>query len=464
MNPWVKPLPPKGRLITIHSQSDFNSWVSNIQVNDNVDWFEDAGIVGGTLASWKEGVVVRGIGHAIHDGTVDQQARNNWYIDMHNIKVDGSNINMYWEDDKVINCVIEGDGQTLEKVGIFVAGGGGSSKIVYGTNIRKKQDGIYIQNSALATDYIAHNYIGDVVPSYNSYAIHEYAQTADRNNNVHYVQNVFSNGTVLIGGQSNASLPLYNLFQECWFDHANARFDYKRPICVDLINNYFLNSELNFEHFQGVSDEQTPPADEWSIVSGNKFYNPDGYHFRFQTSAYVNGTREDGTSRIRSVDLWNNNEYYGQFKASFHADSIQAELTSLQQWRDFTRNAGKEFGTNDSNIPTGPPAKSWLIPNDYNPDKAMLVLLGMHSVILPRPATYAFAQDPYKTYTFQNGQELGGAAGTLTTVFIRYTGDPVTETCDIEEARRYINDAITHSNQKGVKTRLKAALKELEGC
>jgi len=463
--PWVRQLPVPNRQVFINNQSEFNSWITNIQPYDYCQ-INDGVLVGGTLESWQEGVVVKGIGHAKHDGIVNHQARNNWYMNMHNIYGAGTSMNIYWADDAVVNCVIEGDGINEHAVGVFVAGGGGSSKLLYGNIIRKKSDAVYIQNSAVGLDHIVHNYLGDCVPTPNSYSIHEYAQSPDRNNNVRYIQNVVANSNVLVGGQDQATLPLYNLMQENWFwQCASVKFNYKRPICMDLINNYFLKSCLEFLNFQGVGDgSNDPPVDEWSIVTGNKLYNPGGYHFKFQTSAYINGVRVDGTPRIRNVDIWDNNWYHGLFTGDIHAGGISKNLIMLPEWRTESQNAGKMFDNNSSNVPNPPVDQYWLIPNDYDPDRAMLVVWGIVNLNLPRWGQVSHITDPYNhMWEGQNNIPLG-ITDKLTTFIVRYIDTP--PTCDLDEARRLLNEALANPNCKhrGVKNRIELALQEMEDC
>lgn len=432
VDPWYRPMPTLVRTVNIHSQSDLNSWVP--MEGDYAEIYPDT-TYSGNFTITEPNIVVRGHGTPapLMTGSFTLQASNVWIRDLHfvNTLAVPTAITMYWNDDAAVNNVIEGDYVSDGQVGIFINALGGANKLVYGNVIRGKEHEIYLKHKgSTGLMYVAHNYLADTATNSNGYLVHEYSQDADQPlENINYVQNAFANGTVLIGGEVDVTVPLENVIKESVFSHAGFQA-WKRPHGTDFLTNFFAYGGIDSNGTDGLAGFQGDGGDPDHIfgiadnytVTGNTFYNPNGYFVKFKTSRYIThpgGSREDGLAPIRTTETFDINRYYGSTgKWWFYANGTgPIDLLSIGNWRTYTLNAGKQFDVN-STFSTGvPPARYWHYVNTFDSSRGFLIVWGRKSIIWTRTPNIASVNDPYN---YSLAPATIGTTGEVTVWLVKY--------------------------------------------
>lgn len=443
-NPWYRQLPPKIRDRHATNQTELDQLLDE-QIDG--DWIT---IHEGDYPEWRpfssdRETVIQGEGHAKVNIEFELYLPDAYILNLH---LPGRQL-MDGDYCGFINNVIEGDGQT-GYAGLLSTGGKG--QLTYQNIICNCEHGLYIQNKNTdGIEYVVQNYIGDCVSDSNSRAIHAYTQQPDNLYSLYFIQNIV-NGNEFLIGDNGGTIPKYNLLQDNWIQRAAFRAIYSRE-CTDLINNKFYNGFIQRYHFLG-NDYQT---DDFSTTTGNTIYENGSFevdHIQF-------GIEND--AMLRGLDNWDYNSYFGKdyFRAKGFRGGAYPYFRSLQEWRDWTRSLGKEFDTNSTFTQGAPGNQYWLLPNDYDPNRALLVVWGQATVSIPGEFTFSEVTNPYKEIESQYLQAFC-IPNELKTFVIRYKATE--HTCDLDSARVLLKDARAKSNQKGVRNRITAALKLMEPC
>ncbi len=276
---------------------------------------------------------------------------------------------------RVINNVIH---DQKGKVGI-AAWATGEGQVIYGNIVYKQiskennPHNLYIQNdfSHMGYKYVVNNmFLDSREASDNTYNVHAYTENGVITG-LWFEKNVIKNGTFLIGG---FNLPAdHEVVKENYYYKSPVQFGYRRPTQVRFQYNYLGRSELVTQFFWGAGEtqfKQTAP----NIYSNNEILLPPAPHINFSTSAYLTVERCDGCAKIRPVDIFDQNKYSGPFRARFFADNKNLGVLGLDAWRNATAEAGKRFDANSTLVAKPRETKVVILPNDYEPNRASLVV------------------------------------------------------------------------------------------
>lgn len=387
MEPWQRPMPPSTNDLLISSEAEFFSAVANldpntrlrvgpIEINSPVTINQSAVTITSADKArpvvFKKPVIMLGNDVWLTSAVVKGAGSGNF-------------IEMKGPRNTLVNNVIQGDGVSLGSVGVL--SNLGAEQLMYQNVIRGFQHAVYVQNDEVnGVEYLIENYLGDVVPSDNSRSVHAYAESANKVEKISFKRNAIVNGRATIGGSVNATMPLWNIFGDNVFFKADLELAYKRAHATDVTGNWFLHSELKNLMFFGVSEGYQPPAGEVSVVTDNHLYNPGAKQFSFKTSGWrADGSRYDnGEPRIRGEDIWDRNNYYGGFSMYFSAGgNVQAAVTRLIDWQNYSATAGKRFDGAASVTAAAPSAFVAVHVNVYDNDEALLYVWNPQGVSIP---------------------------------------------------------------------------------
>ncbi|HPY18975.1 MAG TPA: chondroitinase-B domain-containing protein, partial [Polyangiaceae bacterium] len=327
-------------------------------------------------------------GRARIDGNIQVEGEYNWLwgLEVDNLYGitndvgDGENIGMFRRGIRIINCIVHDGSSTFGSWNF-------PEQVIYGNIIYRGYHSIYTQNTySNGVKYFVHNISMDAFTDSGNgpYEFHAYGEGGDVSG-LYLEGNVFANtdleGKSLIGGKNDTPNDHMTLIGN-YFYGSHAQLGYARPVQAVFKDNKLYKASLRWRYFWGDGNERfpnPPPA----VVTGNTFYQPDGGdpHVQFQTSTYKACSdpkgycREDGTSKIRPDDVWDQNTYLPNFRADFHANNQNIEgMTSLSQWQNATQSAGKMFDSNSTvtAMPTQPMVA--VLPNAYEPGRAHVVI------------------------------------------------------------------------------------------
>lgn len=460
--PWIKQRPVPGRNVVINSQSDFNSWVTNIQTNDLVTQYESAGVIGGNVTVNPSGVVMQGMGHAKRDGHTVLNGVGCWIdkMDLSSL-MPGSIVDMNGQDQVVVNNWIHSNRATEDVIGIG-SWSTGKGQVLYANAIEGCEHDLYIQNSSVnGTRYVIGNYLARVLQNGNGRLVHAYTQSPNKVESMYFKENVFDEGEVLFGGEGSATPNILLEVYSNWFHKSMPRIGYKRPSQFKFNSNMVLKERVTIDGLWGAGENTYPYPDQSEFKFNRLWYNNFAEQLYLQTMRFVNGVREVGTAPLRSNDNFDWNTYYGTgYIGRILADGINQASSTLTEWRTLTASHGCMYDANSAVVPGPPPDTYWVIPNEYDPTRAMLITWGQVLPLLPGSYTFAEMRDPYHEMdpnvlpAFCLPQELNA-------FLIRYQTE---EGCDLDKARGYLGEAYVRSNQKFVKNRITLALEELDKC
>ena len=283
----------------------------------------------------------------------------------------------------VINCYIH---HNLNRNGIG-AWSKGPDHVYYGNIIHdagkgnipsngKNWHGIYAQNSMESDGrkYFVNNVLFENDAGRISFNFHGYATCKDCPpllSGFYLTQNVFAKRRFLIGGYNVPSQQ--NIVVSNYFYQAPAQFGYARPTQVEFSNNYLGRTGLYLQWFWGTGEtiyNQSLP----NVFTDNEIILPPGPHSIFRTSAYTDSGRCEGCPAIQGNDEFDRNTYTSPFKATFFANNLNLGTLNFSQWKQHSEEAGNGFDGRSREISAPKQAKIVLLPNDYEPGRAYLVI------------------------------------------------------------------------------------------
>lgn len=289
-------------------------------------------------------------------GPITANGADNWFAGLHAKADQIDAVNIYAGGVRVINCVLEGN-STGNGIGAWNAG---PEQVVYGNVIygmSAQHHGIYTQNNynAYGWKYFNNNIVLDAPPD-DSFLFHAYTQTGYLSGLSLY-HNIFSSGSFLIGGYN---VPHHRIeVDKNVFYRADARLGYGQPIQFHATRNYFGRCAL-FSHYLAGEGPAISPLK--SKVTDNETY---------YSSPYSNGIRTAPIgSKIRAGTTFNNNKFGGPgFDVWLSAGGITKACSSLVDWQETTKLAGKKLDKDSVMVGNPTAAKVFVFSNDYDPNR-----------------------------------------------------------------------------------------------
>ncbi|MEB2314310.1 MAG: hypothetical protein OZ921_21545 [Sorangiineae bacterium] len=267
------------------------------------------------------------------------------------------------------------------------------SQIVYGNIIYNGHHNAYVQNSFDDNGYkyfvnnISFNADAIRGNAAGPYEFHAYGEGGSISG-LWLEKNVFFNtnggGEMLIGAR-NKTPNSNEVLRGNYFYKSSAHLGFARPVSFEFTGNYIARTFLQSEYFWGTGETRFSEQ-PLSVVEDNEIVLPeDGRHISFRTSAYRAGPfgdcsdptcRDDGGPRIRAGERWDRNRYSTPFRAGFYAGGTDrfTQNNDFDTWKSLTAAAGAAFDANSEVVPAPSGQKVVLIPNEYEPGRAHLII------------------------------------------------------------------------------------------
>lgn len=324
----------------------------------------------------------------------------------------------------------------LSSIGDFGADTGGGT-LVYGCVFHNTRHVVYVQNkSTNPTKYYAHNFLSRATidgEGQGEYLVHLYSSDDEKVRNVHFLENIFSEGQCLVGASENA-VSYGTRWERNNFERAIWRGTYNNPGEITFKDNKM------FKHFAGTSrmidlDDMhganeafnVPPYPQINTFTGNMIYNTGGIDSINIEAKYLDsgGNLHFGDGPLRSNDNFDNNIYQGVLRNTVKANGVGLFTTVLATWRSNTNGYGCQYDTN-STAPGGAPSDYYTIyQNDYDPDRAMIFAWGAGAtvpIVLPRVGAIYDVYDQWGAALFSGGTNYNVPTNTIGfTGIIKYT-------------------------------------------
>jgi len=467
------------RTVNVATSAELSAAINSAQPGD-VLLLQDGSIFNIDISIKNPDLMIKCNGHCVIDGAILLDAPNVWLwgieIKTHAYK----SINFFSANGGIINCVIHGDGGQ-DQVGVFTAPvplTPDNVMVIYGNIIYDEQYAAYVQNTEGSPKYIVNNVMTDIVYPSLPYVIHNYSQTENRVQDIHYFDNVISTGTILNGGQGappdNYGTPPINIEFKGNILYATGSQGFKRPFNLQFVNNYIFKSPLINDFIWGVGEGWFSYPPQPFTVTGNKIYNPGQQQVYYRTSRYpgFNLPREDGVSKFRASDVIDSNEYYGGFSGGINADNTNTSTTDINQWRNITQNAGNRFD-NSSTVFSNAPSDSFSLKiNEYDNSRATLAVWKFSganavNITLPKAADIFAIKNTYGApiASLPSGQSSFPQSTEFGMYLVKFKDNqPI---CDIPFALNALNIAKTYIQQakkKKALTAINSAIDALNEC
>lgn len=281
--------------------------------------------------------------------------------------------------------------------GVSAFNGSTPNHIVYGNIMYNRRHSLYIQNDwdTNGLKYIVGNMMleaGDNGTG-NRFHFHGYTQSS-RVSGMYIRKNIYkSNKSILgidSGAETDTQVDYENTLAENCFYKSSFQMGNNRPIDFVCNGNYFGKSVFLTERSDLIQVE-------------NNLFMPDpdnsDYMFKFRTG-------ESNIPAIEPGTIWDNNEYYGDFKGSYASDGVfHAGVTSFASWKTHALNIGGfTFDAASTHTAGLPPDEVFQFQNDYRPEITYAIVynwsLGANESITV----------PYASGTVYEVQVVGGTS------------------------------------------------------
>ena len=324
-------------------------------------------------------------------GYIKQSGAHNWFWGLEITDPDG----LATQDDSsggilsaapglhVINCHIH---HNLNRNGL-AAWNTGANHVFYGNIVHSagkgniptdgsNWHGVYTHNNfdTNGRKYFVNNVFMDNDAGILSHNFHGYATCKDCPpllTGFYVTQNVFANRPFLIGGYNVPAQQ--HIVNDNYFYQANAAFGFRRPVQTEFRRNYIGRGFLDLRWLWGTGEtiyQQVSP----NIFTDNKIILPSDYHNMVRTSAYMSDGRCEGCPKIQETDQFDQNTYSAPFKGWLFAADMKFEALNLSEWKQRTAEAGNSFDSHSKEIPAPTQEKIVLLPNDYDSNRAHLLI------------------------------------------------------------------------------------------
>lgn len=318
----------------------------------------------------------------------------------------------------------------LSSIGDFGADTGGGS-LIYGCVFHNTRHVIYIQNkSTNPTKYVAHNFLSRATidgEGQGEYLVHLYSSDDEKVRNVHFLENIFSEGQCLVGASENA-VSYDSRWERNNFERCGWRGTYNNPGEITFKNNKMFkrfpgtSRMIDLDDMHGANEAfNIPNYPQINTFTGNMIYNAGegGNYDSINIEAkYLDsgGNLHFGDGPLRADDNFDNNIYQGVLRNTVKANGVGLFTTSLATWRSNTAGYGCQYDTN-STAPAGAPADYYIIyQNDYDVDRAMIFAWGAGAtvpVVLPRQGAIYDVYDQWGAPLFSGGTNYNVPTNTI---------------------------------------------------
>ena len=423
---YYRPIPTPSNTVVVTNTTEYEAayaaasygWRISVQEGD----YDDL-----VYTHAKSGIQVICEGHVKVTGGIYVTGDDNWFLGMEMTDPLFTSTNLFGNSGKnnsFINCWSHHAGADfVSSIGDFGADEGGGT-LVYGCVFHDSRHVVYVQNkSTNPTKYYAHNFISRALIDHEGqgeYCVHLYSSDKLKVRNVHFLQNIISEGQVLVGA-SDAGVSYGTRWEGNIFDQANWRGTYNNPGEITFKDNQMYKIfpgtsrmiDIDDLHGYGEAWEGPPRYPQNHTFTGNMIYNAGSVDSVNVEMKYLDSSGNlhfgDGPQRPASDgDVFDNNTWQGVLRNTIKANGVGLFTTSLATWRSNTSGYGNQWDTN-STAPSGPPDDTYTIwQNEYDADRAMIFAWGdgaTVTVTLPRVGDIYDVYDQWGTPLFTGDTE-----------------------------------------------------------